>query len=161
MILVVGGEKGGVGKTTLATHLAVMQKGRERTVVLVDADPQGTASTWADARKERDVLRLPCLSLRGGKVHVELQELAQHYEDVVLDTGGADSQEFRSALLAADTLLLPLRPGSFDRANSASVSPGIGGLARSAASACRSAGRSNRPSRRRTATSGPGPNHSS
>jgi chromosome partitioning protein len=114
MILVVGGEKGGVGKTTLATHLAVMQRARERSVVLVDADPQGTSSTWADARKERDVPQLPCLSLRGGKVHVELQELARHYGDVVLDTGGADSQEFRSALLAADTLLLPLRPGSFD-----------------------------------------------
>jgi chromosome partitioning protein len=33
---------------------------------------------------------------------------------VVVDTGGADSQEFRSAMLGADTLLMPLRPGSFD-----------------------------------------------
>jgi chromosome partitioning protein len=54
------------------------------------------------------------VSLRGGKVHIELKELARHYEDVVIDTGGADSQEFRSALLAVDTLLMPLRPGSFD-----------------------------------------------
>jgi chromosome partitioning protein len=115
MILMVGGEKGGVGKTTLATHLAVARKARGRTVVLVDADSQGTSSTWSDARKEHpEVPQLPCVSLRGGKVHVELKELARHYNDVVVDTGGADSQEFRSALLAAHTLLMPLRPGSFD-----------------------------------------------
>lgn len=114
MILMVGGEKGGVGKTTLATHLAVARRAADRSVVLVDADSQGTSSTWSDARKDKDVPQVPCVSLRGGKVHVELKELARHYEDVVIDTGGADSQEFRSALLAADTLLMPLRPGSFD-----------------------------------------------
>jgi chromosome partitioning protein len=84
-------------------------------VVLVDADSQGTSSTWSDARKEHpEVPQVPCVSLRGGKVHVELKELARHYNDVVVDTGGADSQEFRSAMLGADTLLMPLRPGSFD-----------------------------------------------
>jgi chromosome partitioning protein len=114
LILMVGGEKGGVGKTTLATHMAVARRAAGQTVVLVDADSQGTSSTWSDARKEKDVPQLPCVSLRGGKVHVELRELARHYEDVVLDTGGADSQEFRSAMLAAHTLLMPLRPGSFD-----------------------------------------------
>jgi chromosome partitioning protein len=114
MILMVGGEKGGVGKTTLATHLAVARKTAGRSVVLVDADSQGTSSIWSDARKEKDVPQMPCVSLRGGKVHVELRELARHYEDVLIDTGGADSQEFRSALLAAHMLLMPLRPGSFD-----------------------------------------------
>jgi chromosome partitioning protein len=114
VILMVGGEKGGVGKTTLATHMAVARKAAGRSVVLVDADAQGTASTWSDIRKDKQVPQIPCMSLRGGKVHVELKELARHYEDVVVDTGGADSQEFRSAMLAADTLLLPLRPGSFD-----------------------------------------------
>jgi chromosome partitioning protein len=114
MILMVGGEKGGVGKTTLATHLAVARKAAGRTVMLVDADSQGTASTWADARKEKEVPQLPCVSLRGGKLHAELRELARHYQDVVVDTGGADGPEFRSALLAAELLLLPLRPGSFD-----------------------------------------------
>jgi chromosome partitioning protein len=114
MILMVGGEKGGVGKTTLATHLAVARRAAGQSVVLVDADSQGTSSTWSDARKEKDVPQLPCVSLRGGKVHVELKELERHYNDVLVDTGGADSQEFRSAMLAAHTLLMPLRPGSFD-----------------------------------------------
>jgi chromosome partitioning protein len=115
MIIMVGGEKGGVGKTTLATHLAVARKTLGSTVVLVDADSQGTSSTWSDARKEHpEVPQVPCVSLRGGKVHVELKELARHYNDVVVDTGGADSQEFRSAMLASNILLMPLRPGSFD-----------------------------------------------
>jgi chromosome partitioning protein len=114
LILLVGGEKGGVGKTTLATHLAVARKVKGHSAVLVDADAQGTASIWGDARKEHDVTQLPCLSLRGGKIHTELKELATHYDEVIIDSGGADSQEFRSGMLAADTLLLPLRPGSFD-----------------------------------------------
>lgn len=115
MILMVGGEKGGVGKTTLATHMAAARAAAGKSVVLVDADSQGTSTIWSDARKEhKHVPQFPCVSLRGGKVHVELRELARHYEDVVVDTGGADSQEFRSAMLAADTLLMPLRPGSFD-----------------------------------------------
>lgn len=64
--------------------------------------------------QEKNISQLPCISLRGSKVHIELKELARHYADIVVDTGGADSQEFRSALLAASTLLMPLRPGSFD-----------------------------------------------
>lgn len=115
MILMVGGEKGGVGKTTLATHLAADRRRADRSVVLVDADPQGTASTWSDARKDHpEVPQFPCVSLRGGKLHIELKEFGRLYDDVLIDTGGADGPEFRSALLAADVLLLPLRPGSFD-----------------------------------------------
>lgn len=58
----VGGEKGGVGKTTLATHMAVARKAAGRSIVLVDADAQGTASTWSDIRKDRPVPQIPCMS---------------------------------------------------------------------------------------------------
>ena len=114
MIVIVGGEKGGVGKTTIATHLAVARKAAGRSVLLVDADPQGTATTWMDMRKDKNVQQVPIISMKGQKVHIDLREQAKHYQDLVVDTGGADSHEFRSALLAADTVVLPLRPGSFD-----------------------------------------------
>jgi chromosome partitioning protein len=116
MILMVGGEKGGVGKTTLAAHLAALQKQAGHNVVLVDTDPQGSASQWAEARRELDdeVAQFLCVSVRGSKVNCELQDMAQVYEHVVVDTGGADSSEFRASLVAADMLLMPLRPGSFD-----------------------------------------------
>ena len=115
MILLVGGEKGGVGKTTLATHLAVL-RARAGRAVLLDADPQGTASGWADSRKDlaQQVFQIPCLSVRGRGVNAELREMALTYDDVIVDCGGADSAEFRSGLLAAHTVLLPLRPGTFD-----------------------------------------------
>jgi chromosome partitioning protein len=114
LIVIVGGEKGGVGKTTIATHLAVARKAAGRSVLLVDADPQGTATTWMDMRKDKDVTQVPIISMKGQKVHIDLREQAKHYQDLVVDTGGADSHEFRSALLAADIVVLPLRPGSFD-----------------------------------------------
>jgi chromosome partitioning protein len=114
VIVVVGGEKGGVGKTTIATHLAVARRAVGSSVMLVDADPQGTATTWMDMRKEKQVPQVPIISLKGQKVHTDLHEQATHYQDLIVDTGGADSHEFRSALLAADVVVLPLRPGSFD-----------------------------------------------
>jgi chromosome partitioning protein len=115
MILLVGGEKGGVGKTTLATTLAALRAKTGKTI-LIDTDAQGTASAWADLRKDQGdaVVQFPCLSARGRKAHQELQEMSGLYQDVVVDCGGADSPEFRSGLLAADTVLLPLRPGTFD-----------------------------------------------
>jgi chromosome partitioning protein len=52
MILVCGGIKGGVGKTTLATNLTVMLAMEGKDVLLVDADDQGTASDFTAVRTE-------------------------------------------------------------------------------------------------------------
>lgn len=52
MIIVVGSNKGGVGKTTLASNLAVAFASRAQKVVLVDADPQGSALYWGAMRQQ-------------------------------------------------------------------------------------------------------------
>ena len=55
MIVLIGGEKGGTGKTTLATNLAQMRAARGRDVLLVDTDKQESASAWASLRAEEGI----------------------------------------------------------------------------------------------------------
>ena len=78
-----------MGKTTLVLQLLSVCKALGWSVVLVDADSQGTSSTWSDARKEKDVPQVPCMTLRGRKVHIGMKELMRHSADVV-DTGGTE-----------------------------------------------------------------------
>jgi chromosome partitioning protein len=115
MILTIGGEKGGPGKSTIATTLAAMRASSGRQVVLVNADAQPTAVRWSDARRAVDgVTQVTTVTLRGPKIHADINDLASRYDDVVIDTGGHDSVELRAALVKSDRLLMPLRPSHFD-----------------------------------------------
>lgn len=120
MIVVLGGEKGGVAKTTLATNLAVMRLLAGHDPLLLDTDRQRTASKWASLRDEYGhAPRVRCLHKiveRGGGqalVH-ELKDLASRYEDIIVDVGGRDSPELRAAMAVADRLFVPLQPSQFD-----------------------------------------------
>jgi chromosome partitioning protein len=115
-IIVVGGIKGGSGKTTLSTNLAVLRAVEEkRKVLLVDADEQRSASDWAE---HRESLGIPTpwttVSLLGASVRSQLLKMAEDYDDVIVDTGGRDTTSQRSALTAADMFLAPFQPRSLD-----------------------------------------------
>ena len=115
MIILVGGEKGGSGKTTIATNLAAMLAEKGRDVLLVDTDTQGSASFWAAARTDHpDVPRVTTMQKHGRTVAQEVQQLAPKFQDIVIDSGGRDSAELRSAMLAADIILVPSRPSMYD-----------------------------------------------
>lgn len=115
MIVLVGGEKGGTGKTTLATNLAALRSGEGRDVLLVDTDKQGSASDWAAVRNETEnVPQVPCVQVFGEQVATQVGDLAGRYEDVVVDAGGRDSVELRSAMVAADRLFVPVQASQFD-----------------------------------------------
>lgn len=115
MIILVGNEKGGVGKTTIATNLAAMRKGAGHDVVLVDTDKQESATDWASLRKENDVSpSVPSVILRGQSIASEIKDLAPRYEDMVIDAGGRDSHELRAAMVVADKLFIPIRSSQFD-----------------------------------------------
>lgn len=114
MIYLLGAEKGGVGKSTIAVHIAATLASAGRDVLLLDTDTSGDASGWSNQRREQGSLP-PVHSARDfGQVAAGIRDFARRYQDVVVDAGGRDSVELRSAMTAADVLIMPTCPSQFD-----------------------------------------------
>ncbi|HAW93411.1 MULTISPECIES: AAA family ATPase [unclassified Arsukibacterium] len=111
MIVLVGGEKGGSGKSCLAQNIAVyFSREKQANVMLVDCDPQRTTSDWVQERHtDASLAWINCVQMYG-KIRYELQSLEKHYDVVVVDCGGQDSVALRSAMVVASHVLFPLRP---------------------------------------------------
>lgn len=116
MIITVGGIKGGSGKTTVATNLAVMRSAEGADVLLVDADDQETASDFTLLRNERTEgnAGYTSIQLSGAAVRNQTLRLKDKYQDVIIDTGGRDTASQRAAISVSDVLLVPFVPRSFD-----------------------------------------------
>lgn len=116
MIITVGGIKGGSGKTTVATHLAIIRASEGQDVLLIDADDQETASDFTVFRNERTDTgpSYTSIKLTGAAVRTQTLRLLDKYQDIVIDTGGRDTSSQRAALSVADVLLVPFVPRSFD-----------------------------------------------
>lgn len=114
MIVLICGEKGGSGKSTMATNVAAFLGARGDDVVLVDADRQGTSSRWAQYREENEELPVVNCVQRHDKIARALKDLDKRYAFVVVDVAGRDSTEMRSAFLAAHVAIVPLRPSQAD-----------------------------------------------
>ncbi|MBN2426910.1 MAG: AAA family ATPase [Deltaproteobacteria bacterium] len=115
MVISVASEKGGAGKTTIAFQLAVLfaQQGKE--VLMVDADPQGSAAEVAAVRAEENHHpEITCVALTGKGLANEVRKLIPKYEIIVIDAGGRDSAALRSALLVTEKVLVPVLPGQLD-----------------------------------------------
>jgi chromosome partitioning protein len=115
-------QKGGSGKSTLCTNLAVAATEAGENVLLVDLDDQGTTAEWGKMRTgaapavaalpKADSARLPAL----------LETASSAYSVAILDTPGEDSPTTHNAMTAADLCLLPIRPTSADgKANRVTV----------------------------------------
>lgn len=86
MIVALLNQKGGVGKTTLALHLAGQWAGQCRRVVLIDADPQGSALDWSEQRAKEGLPRLfGVVGLARDTLHREAPELARDADHVIID----------------------------------------------------------------------------
>lgn len=116
MIVLVGGIKGGSGKTTVATHLAILRAADGADVLLVDADDQETASDFTLLRNEKrgGNAGYTGVKLTGMAVRTELIRLKSKYDDVIIDSGGRDTGSQRAGLTVADVALIPCLPRSFD-----------------------------------------------
>ncbi|NJK57781.1 MAG: AAA family ATPase [Pleurocapsa sp. SU_5_0] len=115
MIVTIGGIKGGSGKTTVATNLAVMRS-LVKDLLLIDADDQETATDFTTLRNSSASAGAGYtnIKLSGAAVRTETKRLKDKYEDILIDTGGRDTASQRAALSVADVLLVPFVPRSFD-----------------------------------------------
>lgn len=114
MIILVGGEKGGTGKTTITTNLAAKLALEGRDVLIIDTDKQGSASAWSSSREDTNQTRITCVQKFGKGIPQQVEDLAARYEHVIIDAGGRDSIELRAAMMAADILLIPIQASQFD-----------------------------------------------
>lgn len=115
MIVALLNQKGGVGKTTLALHLAGEWARQGRRVTVIDADPQGSALDWSEQRAREGRPRLfGVIGLARDTLHREAPEIARDVDHVVIDGPPRVAALMRSALLAADLALIPVQPSPFD-----------------------------------------------
>ena len=105
-------QKGGVGKTTLATNVATALAQRRHRVLFIDADQQGSALDWSASR--RGELLFPVVGLPKDTLHREMPALGESYEWVVIDGPPRVYSVAKSAIAAADIVIIPVQPSPYD-----------------------------------------------
>lgn len=114
-VIAIAGQKGGSGKTTAALCVASELVARGHQVLLVDADPQGSARTWADVATENGHAA-PTVVGMGAQMHQsgQLDALARGCDFTVIDCPPANGPTQRSALMVSDLAVLPCGPSPVD-----------------------------------------------
>ena len=112
MIICLSSLKGGSGKTTLAVHLAHAISLANQKVILIDSDPQGSSQGWAASRDDKPPF--PVVGMARNTLHRDLPPLLENYDHCVIDTPPRVSGLARSSILAADLVLIPVQPSSYD-----------------------------------------------
>jgi len=113
-------QKGGVGKTTVALHLAVSAERDNKPTVIIDLDPQASASTWKDLREDESPLVQPAQVNRLAIILEEAKRQGAAF--IVIDTSPNSESASLAAARAADLVLIPCRPHLLDlRAISSSI----------------------------------------
>lgn len=109
-VIAVLNQKGGAGKTTMATHLARAFQLEGLDVLLVDSDPQGSARDWAAVREDQPVT---VVGIDRPTIERDLKNLAR--KDVVVIDGAPQAADLAvSAIKAADFVLIPVQPSPYD-----------------------------------------------
>jgi len=115
-VIAVLNQKGGVGKTTvslhLATALAARAGGDRHKVLFIDADKQGSALDWSTERTAQP--NFPVIGLPKATLHREVPTLGKGYDWVIIDGPPGGNDVARSAIGAADVVLIPVQPSPFD-----------------------------------------------
>lgn len=114
MITLLGGTKGGTGKSTALVNMATVLGEAGNSVVILDADKQRSSAKWHARRV--DAGHQPALALveERGNIYKTVLDLDERYDHVLVDVAGDDNEEMRTAMLAADIMIVVLRPSQLD-----------------------------------------------
>ena len=104
--------KGGSGKSTMVSSLAVTASQTGEKVFVIDLDPQKSLVRWSRQRASQDI---PVMSVPVSKLEMTLEELkAKQFTLVIIDTAGTDNIATQAAIHHADLCVIPARPNAFD-----------------------------------------------
>jgi chromosome partitioning protein len=110
-VIAILNQKGGSGKTTIATNLAHALKRDNYTVLLIDSDPQGSARDWNEASGGNII---PVVGLDRETLAKDLQAISQGYDWIVIDGAPQIVKLSAAAVKAADLILIPVQPSPYD-----------------------------------------------
>lgn len=118
-VFLIGGEKGGVGKSTITTNIAVELAHRKADVIIVDTNPQKTSFRWSERRTELlenksfSYPRISCV-YKDGNIKDLIKSFVVKYDVVLIDASGRDSQSLRTGLIVSDKFICPTRASQAD-----------------------------------------------
>lgn len=114
MIVTVGSNKGGTGKTTTAVNIAVALATNKKDVCLVDSDFQRSASRWNHDRDESFIKPSITLIEKHDNVSNTIEDLSRRFDYVIVDVAGRNSREMITSLSVSDILIAPHQASQLD-----------------------------------------------
>ena len=113
-IITVAQQKGGAGKTTIAANLAVALAKRQKTVTLLDTDPQGSLGRWFMMRREAGLTDIEFSTASAWGVSYECDKLRKSSDYVLIDTPPKIDSDLKPAIRECDLVVVPVSASPVD-----------------------------------------------